>query len=408
MWDRLWINANLATMVADAPTPYGVIRQAALASEDGRISWLGPTSSLPDSPQVLARRVEDVAGGWLLPGFIDCHTHLIFGGNRAGEFEKRLSGVSYEQIAADGGGIISTVRATSGSSIKQLVAASLWRLQALQAGGVTTVEIKSGYGLEPAAEIRMLEAAEALSKMSPVRIQKTFLGLHALPPAYEDRRDDYVSEVCEVTLPQVVERGLANAVDAFCEGIAFKPAEVRRFFAAAAESGLPVKLHADQLSDSGGAILAAEFQALSADHLEYISDDGIRAMARSGSVAVLLPGAYYSLNECRMPPVQALRDHGIAMAVGSDLNPGTSPLCSPTLAMNMACTLFGLTPVEAIAGMTVNAARALGLENEIGTLAPGKASDLALWRVGEPAEICYWIGLRGPERLYIAGEGVSA
>lgn len=407
MWDRIWINANLATMIPDAASPYGEVHDAALAVTGGRISWLGPSDALPGAPAELASSVEDAGGCWLLPGLIDCHTHLVFGGNRAAEFEQRLGGASYTQIAAAGGGIASTVRATRGATAAELAQASLARLLALQASGVTTVEIKSGYGLDYAAEASMLQAAMQLTLETPLRIEKTFLGLHALPEAFKHRRAAYVTEVCEVTLPQIAEAGLASAVDAFCESMAFTPAEVRQFFTAAHDLGLPVKLHADQLSDLGGAALAADFSALSADHLEYTNEAGVGAMAAAGSVAVLLPGAFYSLGETRKPPIESFRDRGVAMAVASDLNPGTSPLCSAPLAMNMACTLFGLTPAEALAGMTTHAAKALGLGDQIGTLATGKAADLTIWRVDQPAEICYWIGLAGPDRVVIAGQTVS-
>jgi imidazolonepropionase len=328
---------------------------------------------------------------------------LVFGGNRAGEFEQRLNGATYEEIARGGGGIVSSVKATRLASLEELIAQSRPRLQALMRGGATTVEIKSGYGLDTRTELKMLEAAKALGESEKVRVSPTLLALHALPPEYKDRREEFVELAIEDMLPAAAEAGLATAVDAFCEGIGFTPAEVRALFQAAAEHGLRVKLHAEQLSNLEGAALAGEYGALSADHLEHADEGGIAAMAAAGMVAVLLPGAFYALREEKKPPVELLRRYGVPIAVATDCNPGTSPILSPTLMLSMACTLFRLTPEEALAGMTVHAARALGLEKEIGTVTPGKAADLCVWRVSRPAELCYWIGHPGPEKRIVAG-----
>ncbi len=386
-WDSLWTNVSLATM-RPGGVPYGAIERGALAIKDGRIAWLGPEAELPHRD---AGELIDGDGGWLTPGLIDCHTHLVFAGDRAAEFEQRLLGASYEEIARAGGGIASTVRATRDASASQLVTQSRRRLDCLRAEGVTTVEIKSGYGLDRDTEIRMLEVARQLGEESGVHVCTTYLGAHALPPEYAQDRRAYLDLVCEQVLPEIAGRGLADAVDAFCEGIAFSPAEVARVFEAAARHGLPVRLHADQLSDLGGAALAARHRALSADHLEYTSEAGVRAMAAAGTVAVLLPGAFYTLRQDRIPPVALFREHGVPMAVATDCNPGSSPLMSLLTAMNMACILFGLTPEESLAGVTRNAARALALKDR-GMLAVGQRADLALWRIAHPAELAYWLG----------------
>jgi imidazolonepropionase len=399
MWDRLLTGCNIATMDPAVPRPFGVIEDGAIAIQDGRIVRIGRRVELAG---MRARSVEPLGGAWVTPGLIDCHTHLVFGGNRAGEFEQRLHGATYEEIARAGGGIASTVRATRGSSAGELIASARARLQALMRGGVTTVEIKSGYGLDTATELRMLNAAKALGASEPVRVMPTLLALHALPPEYAERREDYVRLVTEEMLPAAA--GLAGAVDAFCEGIGFTPDEVRALFEAASRQGMRVKLHAEQLSNLNGAALAAEYGALSADHLEHVNEAGVAALARAGMVAVLLPGAFYALRETKLPPVELLRAHGVPMAVATDCNPGTSPVLSPTLMLNMACTLFRLTPEEALAGMTREAARALGLLDEVGTLAPGKAADLCVWRVSSPAELCYWIGHPGPQVRTYAGQ----
>ncbi len=390
-WDHLWINARLATMREGAGA-YGAIENAAFADKGGRIAYAGPMSGLPGEPSTLATRVMDAQNQWITPGLVDCHTHLIFAGNRATEFEQRLKGVSYESISKAGGGIMSTVRATRAVSEDDLFEQARVRLSALLTEGVTTVEIKSGYGLDLETELRMLRAARKLAAQSYVRISTTFLGLHALPPEYATRRADYVAHMSGPVLRAIAEEGLADAVDAFCEGIAFTQAETERFFTAAAALGLRVKLHADQLSDTNGAAIAAKFRALSADHLEYTSDAGITAMAKAGTVAVLLPGAFFVLREQRKPPVARLRELGVPIAIATDCNPGTSPIVSLTTTMSMACTLFGLTPEEALAGVTRNGARALGLQDETGTLEVGKAADYVVWPISHPAELSYWIG----------------
>ena len=401
MWDRLLIDCRIATMEPAPGNPLGIIEQGAIGIHEGRIVRVGKRTELAGCR---AKDVLPLGGAWVTPGLVDCHTHLIFGGNRADEHAMRRSGASYEEIAKAGGGIASTVRATQAAETNALLAAAAMRLDALMKGGATTVEIKSGYALDVDGELRMLRCAAALAASEAVRIVPTLLALHALPPEYAGRRGDYVDLIVEQLIPAAASAGLATSVDAFCEGIGFMPHEVERLFHAAEDHGLRVKLHAEQLSNRGGARLAARFNALSADHLEHIDEAGVAAMADAGTVAVLLPGAFYALQEKQQPPVQLLRDHGVPMAVATDCNPGTSPLLSPTLAMNMACTLFGLTPEEALAGMTVNAARALGLEKDIGSIAPGKAADLAVWRVESLAELGYWIGHPGPERRIFAGE----
>lgn len=399
MWDRLLTNCHVATMDPAVAGAFGTIEDAAIGIHEGRIVRIGRRIELAG---YRAGRIDNLGGAWVTPGLIDCHTHLVFGGDRASEFEMRLNGVGYEEIARAGGGIWSTVKATRLDSLEALVEQARPRLHALMAGGVTTVEIKSGYGLDTPCELKMLEAAKRLGETEGVRVVPTLLALHALPPGAE--REAFVAAAVEDMIPAAAEAGLATAVDAFCEGIGFTPQEVRRLFEAAGEHELRVKLHAEQLSNLQGAALAAEFGALSADHLEHADEAGIAAMAEADMVAVLLPGAFYALRESRKPPVDLLRAHGVPMAVATDLNPGTSPILSPTLMLSMACTLFGLTPEESLAGMTRNAAKALGLEREIGTVSPGKVADLCVWRVNRPAELCYWVGLPGPERRIVAGE----
>jgi imidazolonepropionase len=398
MWDRLLIDCHVATMVPRAADPLGTVENAAIGISEGRIVRIGKRTELAG---MAAAEVVPLHGAWVTPGLIDCHTHLVFGGNRAAEHAMRRAGASYEEIAQAGGGIASTVSATKASSATELLDSARRRLRALMAGGCTTVEIKSGYGFDTASELRLLNTARALGQHEAVRIVPTLLALHALPKGVD--RAEFVDMVIDEMLPAVARLGLAQAVDGFCEGIGFLPHEIERLFDAAENHGLRVKLHAEQLSNRGGAKLAARYNALSADHLEHLDEIGAEAMAVSGTIAVLLPGAYYALNEKQKPPVQLLRDFGIPIAIATDCNPGTSPLLNPQLAMNMACTLFGLTPEEALAGMTVNAARALGLDDEIGTIAPGKAADLCVWRIGDPAELGYWIGLPGPERRILAG-----
>jgi imidazolonepropionase len=386
-FDLLITNVNLATM-RDA-AGYGVVRDGALGIRDGIIGWIGAVRDL--SRAARAERVINAGDRLATPGLVDCHTHLVYAGNRANEFERRQEGVSYAEIAASGGGIQSTVSATRAATEDQLVAASARRLDAMAAHGATTVEIKSGYGLDTANELKQLRVARRLGAAVDVDVRTTLLAAHALPREYANRADDYVDYVCNEVIPAVARERLADVVDAFCETIAFTPAQVRRVFEAARAHELPVKLHADQLSDSGGADLAADFHALSADHLEFANAHGIAAMAQAGTVAVLLPGAYYALRETRMPPVDALRAHGVPIAIATDCNPGTSPATSLPLMMNMACTLFRLTAAEALAGTTRNAARALGLADR-GTLDVGQRADVALWDVDEPAELAYRIG----------------
>ena len=400
MWDRLLTDCHVATMVAQPGNPLGLFPNAAIGISEGRIVRVGKRTELAG---FRAKEVVACGGAWVTPGLVDCHTHLVFGGTRANEHAMRRGGATYEEIAKVGGGIASTVKATREAGTDELRDQSRRRLHALMKGGVTTIEVKSGYGLDTASEIRLLNAAKAIGRDEPVRLVTTLLALHALPPERKDDRDAYVRMVVEEMIPAVARAGLATSVDAFCEGIAFTPAEVERVFTAARANGLPVRLHAEQLSNQNGAALAASYKALSADHLEHLDALGARAMAATGTVAVLLPGAFYALQETRKPPVQLLRDTGVPIAIATDCNPGTSPLLNPQLAMNMACTLFGLTPEESLQGMTINAARALGLAHEVGSIEAGKAADLCVWRVGELSELAYWIGMPGPERRIFGG-----
>ncbi len=385
-FDLLVTGAHLATM-ADAE--YGVLRDGAIGVGGGCIAWIGAERDLPRD--VAATQLWHCPGAWITPGLVDCHTHLVHAGNRAGEFERRLHGATYADIAREGGGILATVRATRSATEIDLAAQSCPRLEALVAEGVTTVEIKSGYGLDTATELKQLAVARRLGAELDVGVRTTLLAAHALPPEFAGRADDYVDYVCRETIPAAAAAGLADAVDAYCESIGFTPDQTRRVFAAARAQGLEVKLHADQLSDTGGATLAAAASALSADHLEYTNAAGVAAMARAGTVAVLLPGAYYALRETRPPPIAELRSRRVPMAVATDCNPGTSPVTSLLLMLNMACTLFGLTPQEALRGATRDAARALGLDDR-GTLAIGQRADLAAWAIAEPAELSYRIG----------------
>ena len=403
MWDTLLIGGHTATMEPGGAA-YGAVRDAAVGMADGRIVWIGAEADLPGSPEALARSVERLDGRWITPGLIDCHTHLVFASNRAGEWEKRLNGATYEEIARAGGGILSSVRATRAASQDELTASAQKRLDALMANGVTTVEVKSGYGLDLDSELKMLRAAGGLTG---ARVRRTLLAAHAVPPEHRENRTAYVDLIVHRIIPAAASEGLVDAVDAFCESIGFTPAEVTRVFEAAETHGLRVKLHAEQLTDQGGAALAARFNGLSADHLEHLTDDGIAAMKAAGVVAVLLPGAYYFLKDKTPPPVQALRDAGVAMAVATDCNPGTSPLTSPLLAMNMGCTLFGLTPEEALAGFTRNAATALDLADEAGTLAVGKSADLAVWNIDEPAELAYWLGAAPLAQRWLGGQRLN-
>jgi imidazolonepropionase len=406
MWDGLLLDARLATLRDDLGAPYGAIEAGALGWKDGRITYAGPVDGLPDAPEALARKIESAQGDWLTPGLIDCHTHLVFGGERAGEFERRLQGASYEEIARAGGGIVSSVRATRAADENELLAQALPRGRALRADGVTTLEIKSGYGLDTANEAKMLRVARRLGRELGIEVRTTFLGAHALPPEYAGRADDYVDRVCAEMLPAIAAEGLADAVDAFCEKIGFTPAQTRRVFEAARAHGLPVKLHADQLSDLGGAALVAEFGGLSADHVEFTSEAGARALGARGGVAVLLPGAFLCLRETTLPPLAAFRAAGVPLAVATDCNPGTSPLLSLRLAMNLACTLFRLTPEEALRGATVHAARALGLSDR-GTLAVGARADFVRWAVERPAELSYWLGGELAREVWCGGKQVA-
>jgi imidazolonepropionase len=401
LWDGLLLDARLATMQLHG-APHGLIERGAIGWQDGVITFAGPQAGLPDAPERLAEHVARADGALVTPGLVDCHTHLVFGSDRANEFELRLNGASYEEIARAGGGIASSVRATREADEGNLLAQSLPRARALLADGVTTIEIKSGYGLDRDTELRMLRVARRIGETLGFGIRTTLLAAHALPPEYAGRADDYIDEVCERIVPIAAQSGLADAVDAFCETIGFTPAQTRRVFEAARAHGLRVKLHADQLSDLHGAALAAEFGALSADHLEWTGDDGVQAMAAAGTVAVLLPGAYYALRETKLPPIAALRAAGVPMAVATDLNPGTSPLLSLRLAMGMACTLFRLTPEEALRGATAHAARALGLDDR-GTLAAGRRADFVVWDAERPADLCYWIGGNLARDVYIGG-----
>ncbi len=388
-FDALWHNIHIATMT-DGARSYGEVLNAAIAVIDGRVAWLGAQSDLP--ADVHANHRYDGHGAWLTPGLIDCHTHVVYAGNRSNEFEARLNGVSYEAIAQSGGGIVSTMNATRAASFEDLLAQTLPRVRAMLAQGVTTLEIKSGYGLSLAAEANMLRVARHIGQILPVTVRTTFLGAHAVPPEFAGRADAYIDFVCTQMLPALYAEGLVDAVDAFCERIGFSRAQTERVFVAAQHLGLPVKLHAEQLSDQDGAALVAQYGGLSADHLEYLSADGIAAMRASGTVAVLLPSAFYFLRETKLPPIEGLRSAGVAMAVATDCNPGTSPLTSLLLAMNMACTLFKLTPVEALAGATCHAARALGLETLHGQLALGAPADFALWDIARPADLSYAMG----------------
>ncbi len=389
-----------AATLRPGPDAYGLVEDAALVIEDGRIGWVGPRAALPAAAAGLP--VEDLGGRLVTPALVDCHTHIVHGGDRAAEFEMRIRGAGYEEIARAGGGIVSTVRATRAADEAELVAAALPFVDALIAEGVAVLEIKSGYGLDRETELRMLRAAQAIGRLRPVTVRTSFLGAHATPEEYRGRPGAYIDEVCIPTLAAAHAEGLVDAVDGFCEGIAFSPAEIERVFRAATALGLPVKLHAEQLSNLGGAALAARFGALSADHLEYLDEAGAGAMAAAGTVAVILPGAFYALRETQAPPIDLLRAHGVPMAVATDMNPGTSPMASLLLAMNMACTLFRMTPAEALAGTTVHAARALGLQDR-GTLAPGQAADLAVWSCAHPAALAYRFGFNPLHRRILGG-----
>lgn len=402
-FDAIWVNANIATMTNNG-NAYGAIKNGVLAVKDGIITYIGDRAGLPtfDTSSTL---LYDAAEQWLLPGFIDCHTHLVYAGNRANEFEMRLNGASYQDIAAAGGGIKSTVAATRAASHQQLFALAEARLNTLLAQGVTTVEIKSGYGLDLVSEQKILRVAADLNKQHAISIQKTFLGAHALPVEFADNADGYIDAVCQM-LPVLKQLQLIDAVDVFCEGIGFSIAQCRKVFQHASALGLPVKAHAEQLSNLGGSALVAEFSGLSADHIEFLDEAGVAAMAEAGTVAVLLPGAFYFLRETQQPPIALLRQYKVPMAIATDLNPGTSPLCSLPLMLNMACTLFRLTPEEAILGVTRHAAAALGLADR-GTLAVGQRADFACYAISQPAELCYQFGVNPLKQLIINGKEIN-
>jgi imidazolonepropionase len=389
-WDQVWVGANIATMTGEAS--YGSLLDAGIAVQGDRIAWIGSAAEGQRLADAQGLAAQDARGVWITPGLIDCHTHLVYGGNRVAEFEQRLCGASYEEIARAGGGIQSTVNATRAASREELYATAATRLGRLMAEGVTTIEIKSGYGLELAAERRLLEVARELGRKLPVSVTTTFLGLHSLPPEYAQRRQAFVDAVCGPWLQQLSSSGLIDAVDGFCEDIAFSAAETAQLLRAAQQLGLRSHLHAGQLSDMGAAEMAAQWQALSADHLEFVSEAGARAMAEAGTVGVLLPTAYFTLRQTTPPPIDLLRDNAVRLAIATDCNPGTSPCTSILLALNMACTLFRLTPLEALTGATRHAAAALGQLDEIGTVEAGKRADLAFWRIERPAELCYALG----------------
>ena len=405
-WDTLFVHADIATM---ANGRYNIIKDGAIGVANGKIQWIGPCSSLPTaesnaSSQLITHEIIDCSGKWILPGFVDCHTHLIWAGSRSNEFEMRLSGASYEEIANQGGGIAATVTAVRKTSEDQLFEIASRRISHFISRGITCVEIKSGYGLDLENELKMLAVAERLDQTFPLHVSPTFLGAHALPPEYKGRADDYVNLIINTILPGIRRQGIACAMDVFCESIAFSKDQTEQLFTAATNSGMPVKLHAEQLSDSGGAALAAQFNALSCDHLEYLSLDGAEAMAQAGVTAVLLPGAYYMLRQTQKPPVQDLIRLGIPMAVATDLNPGTSPVYDMTAAMNMSCLLFGLTCEQALAGATINGAKALGLNKCKGSLETGKDADFVVWDIQAPADLSYQVGISNVNKVVIAGK----
>lgn len=388
-FDTLFKNAHLATLDPAIPEPYGAIKNGALGVKDGQIVWRGKESDIPAHK---AKKNLDCEGGWITPGLVDCHTHLVFAGDRAREFEMRLSGARYEDIAKNGGGILSTVRQTRAATFEDLILSAGLRLINMMSRGVTTIEIKSGYGLNYEAERKMLQVARTLEKHHDIRIQTTFLGAHALPPEFEGRSDAYIDLICEDMLPRLAADGLVDAVDGFCETIGFSPKHIERVFQTAHDLDLPVKLHAEQLSNQGGAKLAAQYKALSADHLEYLDESGVKAMAKAGTIAVLLPGAFYFLKETKKPPIALLKKYNVPIALATDCNPGSAPISSAPLILNMACTLFGLTPRDALMGMSINGAKALGLGEMTGSLEIGKSADLAIWPIDHPSTLSYWLG----------------
>ncbi|RLV58278.1 imidazolonepropionase [Parashewanella curva] len=408
-WDQLWIDVNIATMNADNEQPYGAIHQAAIAVKDGKIAWVGKQDELPEF-DALDTPIYKGHGKWITPSLIDAHTHLVFAGSRANEFEQRLNGVSYEEIARQGGGIISTVNATRQASEAELFELGRKRLNALAKEGVTTVEIKSGYGLDLDTETKMLKVARELGKHHHVDVQTTFLGAHAIPPEYKNKEngaDEYVDYIINDMLPQVAKQELADAVDVFCESIAFNLEQTEKVLTAAKQHGLKIKLHSEQLTNQGGSELAAKLGALSVDHIEYLDESGVKAIAESGTCATVLPGAFYFLRETQLPPIELLRKHNVPMVVASDFNPGSSPLCSTLLMLNMACTLFKLTPEEALKGTTTNAAKALGIDDKVGSIEVGKQADFCLWDIQSPAELSYSYGVNPCLQVVKAGQLIS-
>ena len=415
-WQTLWINVNLATMT-DNTQSYGIIEQAALAIADGKIAWLGTMAELAETYPDITKKpaasanstlsVIDGQGAWLTPGLIDCHSHIVYGGNRANEFEMRLEGKSYQEIAQAGGGILSTVAATRKANEDELYQAAVSRVKAMQSQGVTTLEIKSGYGLDTENEIKMLKVIQRLANNFPLTIKSTFLGAHALPKEYQGQADAYIDLVSEQMLPAICQQQLADSVDVFCESIGFNLAQTAKVFASAKKHGLSVKIHAEQLSNMKGTELAAQYQALSADHIEYLDEAGVMAMKASNMTAVLLPGAFYFLRETQQPPIALLRKHQVPMAIATDANPGSSPIHSIQLMLNMACTLFQLTPLEALAGVTCHGAKALGLAKQKGQLAIGYDADIAMWNIKQPAELCYQFGVNPLQRLMFQGQSIN-
>ncbi|WP_392343330.1 imidazolonepropionase [uncultured Shewanella sp.] len=391
-WDQVWIDVNVATMDTNIQGAYGVIPLAAIAIKDGKIAWVGPRSELPEF-DVLATPVYRGKGGWITPGLIDAHTHLVFAGNRANEFEQRLQGASYQDIARAGGGIISTVNACREADEAELFELGRQRLNALAREGVTTVEIKSGYGLNTETELKLLRVARELGEHHHIDVSTTFLGAHAIPPEYKDNADAYIDLVINDMLPAVIAENLADAVDVFCENIAFNLEQTERVLTAAKQAGLQIKLHAEQLTNMGGSALAAKLGAKSVDHIEFLDEAGIKAISESGTCATLLPGAFYFLRETQLPPIDLLRQYKVPMVIGSDFNPGSSPICSTLLMLNMACTLFKLTPEEALQGVTINAAKALGIDNNVGSITVGKQADFCLWDITTPAQLAYAYGV---------------
>ncbi|MGZ9899888.1 imidazolonepropionase [Shewanella gaetbuli] len=405
-WDHIWIDVNIATMDKQSASPYGVINDAAIAVKDDKIAWIGARADLPEF-DVLATPVYRGKGKWITPGLIDAHTHLVFAGSRANEFEQRLQGASYQDIANAGGGIISTVKACREADEQTLFDLGRKRLNALAKEGVTTVEIKSGYGLDTDTELKLLRVAKTLGQHHHVDVKTTFLGAHAIPPEYQGQADDYVELVINDMLPKVIENNLADAVDVFCEGIAFNLQQTKQVLTAAKNAGLAIKLHAEQLSNIGGSELAAKMGALSVDHIEYLDENGVKALSQNGTCAVLLPGAFYFLRETQHPPIELLRQYQVPMVVASDFNPGSSPICSTLLMLNMACTLFKLTPEEALKGVTINAAKALGLAEQVGQLTVGMQADFCLWDISSPAELAYSYGVNPCEQVIKAGKIIA-